>query len=435
MGRFVVLVCALAVATGVSCFFEPARPTGHGPGDAGIDAPADVAPDADPCTRTCSGNDLSVVCPSGSSVTTCGWGCLGSASGGGHCGRITPAGGAVSAADLDTTGLGSNIQIDGVVDGDTGSIGTTRGEGSGVVSGIDYNLVGNVAVFRFGSVTITGTLSFAGSHPIAIVAQGPIVVSAPVDARGDCVGSDAGPGGSPGGGPNASASGSGAGAAGAGASCGGGGGGHGGHGGAGGKKNDTAAAGGVAFGDDIISVLAGGGGGGAGVGSEGGVGGGGGGALQLVSSTSITVMAGAEINAGGCGGKPTTNSQPGGGGGAGGTIVLEAPVVTINGAIGTNGGGGAGGDALGQPGQDGITDPVGASGGTSGMSTQAGGSGAAATFPDGVAAIGGAVSSGGGGGAVGRIRITTLSGTKNGSGTITPTLGATGCKAFTAVVQ
>src|SRR3569623_1907131 len=130
-----------------------------------------------------------------------------------------------------------------------------------------------------------------------------------------------------------------AGALGSGTSCGGGGGGHAGSGGNGGEKNDTPAAGGAVFGDAANATLAGGGGGGAGVGSQGGFGGGGGGALPLVSRASITETASSALNAGGCGGKPTSTAQPGGGGGAGGTIVLEAPVVAIDGPLGANGGG------------------------------------------------------------------------------------------------
>jgi len=429
-----VVTCALS-ATIAACFFKPDRP-GNGPTDGGTDSATDATQQACGSSVTsCNGDRLEVCVANMLPVeTACAWGCIGSGSVA-HCGAIDPVGGGVVASDLDTSGLADNIEIDGTIDGDTGAIGTVRLPGSGVVQGIDYKVINNVAVFRFNSVRVGGTFMLTGSHPIAIVASGAITIDGPVNASGDCVNNDAGPGGYPGGVRGMATAGSGAGALGTGTSCGGGGGGHAGSGGNGGEKNDTPAAGGAVFGDAAIATLAGGGGGGAGVGSQGGFGGGGGGALQLVSSTSITVTASSAINAGGCGGKPTSNAQPGGGGGAGGTIVLEAPVVTIDGPLGANGGGGAGGDALGQPGQDGITDPVGASGGAGGMSTQYGGSGAAASNVNGTPALGGAVSSGGGGGAAGRIRITTKSGQIAGTATITPSVGSPGAKIFAATVH
>ena len=83
----------------------------------------------------------------------------------------------------------------------------------------------------------------------------------------------------------------------------------------------------------------------------------------------------------------------------------------------------------------GQPDLVGASGGAGATSAQYGGSGAAGSNVNGVAAVGGAASSGGGGGAAGRIRFTTKSGQVAGAGTITPTLGSPGAKAFTATVH
>jgi hypothetical protein len=410
MGRFAVVSCVLVAAV-ASCFFKP-DPPGHGPNDAAGDS-------AEPDGPTTCGS-------------ACAWGCVDGAVP--HCGTFTPASGAIVPADFDTTTLADANVPSGTIDGDTGAFGSLRGAGSGVINGIDYHLAGNVAVFRVKSLQITGGVTLAGRHPIAIVAGGAISVGATIDATGTCSGTSGGPGGYAGGAANSAAIGSGGGSVTAGN--GGGGGGHGGTGGVGTAKNGTApTVGGAAFGDD--TMLVGGGGGGGGGGASAGTGGGGGGALELVSNTAITIASGGTINAGGCG-APQTGSF-GGGGGAGGTIMLEAPVVTVDGALAVNGGGGAaGGNGGSGSGANGRSDRTPAPGGIGpgGFTSQNGGSGAAGAMADGYANGQISTQGGGGGGAIGRIRITTRTGNVGGSGSLSPApADSTTAHAYTAVVH
>jgi hypothetical protein len=72
-------------------------------------------------------------------------------------------------------------------------------------------------------------------------------------------------------------------------------------------------------------------------------GGAGGGVVQLVALDSIVIGASAVLSTGGGEGfvaSADSRTFPGGGGGAGGTVVIEAPSVQINGAVGAPGGGG-----------------------------------------------------------------------------------------------
>jgi hypothetical protein len=141
--------------------------------------------------------------------------------------------------------------------------------------------------------------------------------------------------------------------------------------------------------------------------------GGGGGAIQLVAGKSILLGSGGYITAGGAGGIfGGTNHQEAGGGGSGGAILIEAPIVTIQGILAVNGGGG--GQGSGDSGADGRPDDQPALGGqnstTSGI-VSPGGDGSAAAVLNGTAGTrtAGAAAGGGGGGA-GRIRINTKSG-------------------------
>jgi hypothetical protein len=96
-----------------------------------------------------------------------------------------------------------------------------------------------------------------------------------------------------------------------------------------------AAPGGAAYGTQTITPLLGGSAGGGEGGNFGG--GGGGGAIQILSSTSITIGGTGLINAGGAGGVDGNQA----GGGSGGAILLEAPTVTVAGTLAANGGGAA----------------------------------------------------------------------------------------------
>ncbi|MCE9572251.1 MAG: hypothetical protein K8W52_03765 [Deltaproteobacteria bacterium] len=147
-------------------------------------------------------------------------------------------------------------------------------------------------------------------------------------------------------------------------------------------------------------------------------GGAGGGALQFVSRQAIRIVRdGTDIgilDVGGLGGGGNAA-----GGGSGGALLLEAPIVIVDGAgvgLFANGGAGAGG-SCGVKGNDAIvgTQPAigvacgantaGGDGGTGGMAATAGANGTCGSFCN----IG--YKLGGGGGAVGRVRINTQTGT------------------------
>ena len=408
----------------------------HGDGPPAIvDVPMPDAPAV--CMSTfisCLDADQLVTCVQGSaSVTTaCGWGCV--ATGSAHCGVLAPSGSAVTGSDTTMFGsaltavtLGSNLIVngdDGRI-GSSGSPGSVRGSGSGSMNGIEYELRGGgtVAMFRFKSLTITGPIvlvSNGSDRAIAFVSDGDIILtSGSIDARGFCGLTIPGPGGYAGGSAKAVD----------GDGPGGGhsdtsntqsvGGGGGGYGGSGGDGANGAGSGGTTYGMDTIPLLVGGGGGGAGGsggGGQTGLGGGGGGGIQLISNTRIVMMSGAGsagINAGGCGGNNGSGGNDGGGGGgAGGTILLQAPVIDLEGStvLAVNGGGGGGGASGNRGfGEAGHWDRTPAAGGVGGATGGSGAAGSAARGFDGNN-MGG--KGGGGGGGIGRIRFDT----RNGSG-------------------
>lgn len=399
----------------------------HGqlPGDGG--GGGDVLPDAGMCaalSSQCIGDVLRVCTSVGSPAMDfpCSWGCI--ADDPPHCAHLVPSG----SGGVETNGvLPSDVAGDGldhitlgdgiVIDGDSGRIGTAEdpdlhhGAQAGIDKGIDFQLRGPIAMFRFKSLKITGNVALTGSRPIALVADGDITIVGVVDARGDCEGPNAGPGGYPGGNasrqsggtpPNTNGGGEGP----ENASSGGGGGGHG---TAGGDAED--ADGGSAYGDPGITTLVGGAGGGAGGGGVNfGRGGGGGGAVQLISNSLVVLTATGGINAGGCGGKAGTGpNDSGGGGGAGGTILIEAPTVEIAGALAVNGGGGGGGGGpQARAGDPGSLDRMPANGGRGDAQDENGGQGGVGGMRPGSGGEG--ANPGGGGGAVGRIRINTRDG-------------------------
>lgn len=416
---WIVLVAATA-----ACSFS-VEPGASSPGDGGVgDArPDSSAPDAGACTaaslacvtgdvlRTCSGPGATPV------DTPCAWGCV--ASSASHCGAFIPAGGVVSAADLG--GL-TDLVIGQPTVIDSSSM-TIGGAAWGDSRTVDASAPG-VGVFRFANLTIEGSVQLTGTRAIALVASGDILIDAIVDGRPTlCTDGSAGPGGLPGGQVGTAAAGPGGGAGGATAGEGGGGGGHGADGGAGGPLL-IGPAGGAAWGDPLIPQLVGGGGGGGGGDGGGATGGGGGAGIQLVAGGKIHVRASGGVNAGGCGGTRGGNADSGGGGGAGGTILLEAKQVIIDGRLAVNGGGGGAG-AGGSSGTAGRLDRTPAAGGTDDSVANAGAGGAGDALAGG-AGIASLLSfkSGGGGGAVGRIRITTKSGTAtiSSSGMLSPAL-------------
>jgi hypothetical protein len=129
-----------------------------------------------------------------------------------------------------------------------------------------------------------------------------------------------------------------------------------------------------------------------------------GGALQITSSTSISVGITGAIFAGGLGGDYYASSNgDGAGGGSGSAILLEAPTVTIGGTIAANGGGG--GDAT-NVGTD--SNPANGPGAAAGGGS--GGRGSAGATVNGAAGSVGTSTYGAGGGGAGHIRINTTSG-------------------------
>ncbi len=187
----------------------------------------------------------------------------------------------------------------------------------------------------------------------------------------------------------------------------------------------TGGAGGTTYGEETLSPLVGGSGGGSagGSGSSAGEGGHGGGALQVTAGWLIAVRgpsSGASGIVDASGGGGYGRRLGGGGGGSGGAILLEAPIVRIDGIVGSNGGAGAPGDVNVS---DGVCDGdygLAANGRAErvpapGVELMAGctGDGGDGSDLDGVAGEGGrGRDGGGGGGGAGRIRVNTAAGTE-----------------------
>ncbi len=425
----------IGIAVVSACGFTATRANlvedgGPDPVDSSIDA---YIPDAGVCstmTSECIGNNSTLrqceVQGQPPHDYMCSWGC--STTPDPHCARLVPSGGAVTTSDLDPYPSLNDITITAApkatLNTDDGSITGVRAAGAGIVSGIDFTVRGNVAVFRFNKLTINGPLlEIRGSHAVALVSTSDITINAEINVQGDCAGRNSGPGGGSGGVPanDGKGSGSGGGGGGSSTSCtGGGGGGHGGSGGDGGGADNE----GDRFGMPTIAQLVGGGGGGGGGGTEGGDGGGGGGALQLVANNRVTISGLAPfaggINAGGCGGKG--GGACGGGAGGGGLVLIEAPVIDIKSATLAVNGGGGGGGSNGDAGERASLSTTKASGGNGGGGPgngNQGGDGGDGGDNDIATGANGETNSrsGGGGGGVGRMRFNTLSGAIVTSGT------------------
>jgi hypothetical protein len=450
---------ALLCAASVNCSFERVPPQGGGDDggvdDGGVDA---KIPDAGMCPATsamCVTDMMLRECQQVGQLpvdTPCPWGCLGT--GTAHCGQIQPTGTVVMPTDLMPNPALLNISAalamgTGTINTDDGSITNVRTAGTGIRSGIDFQVrtfdggaagTRSVGVLRLGKLALTGNWLIRGTNALVIVSLGDVTLQGRFDLRGDCAGQNAGPGGFPGGASGTDAAGLGGGKAGVpsgGDSSGGGGGGRGAEGGGGGRAPSSPGngrpAGGMLFGDEQIPLLLGGGGGGGG--GNGGRGGGGGGAIYIVANGKVTVRAQADlmpsgINAGGCGGE-RSNQNSGGGGGAGGAILIEATELELDGAyLAVNGGGGGAAGAGGATG-DGADGDFGTARAAGGTGTANGGEGGAAGNLAGEAGMDG-TDSGGGGGAVGRIRVHTRTTTgvtvKNGAD-VSPRFGEPGSTA------
>ncbi len=159
---------------------------------------------------------------------------------------------------------------------------------------------------------------------------------------------------------------------------------------------------------------------------DGGNGGVGGGAVYLSSGTEVEIRGG--VQAGGSGARGGQDNgmgfadAGGGGGGSGGYIFLEAPIVSVSGAVAANGGGGgegSGGGDQGSDGQPGSLNAIPANGGSGGSSSGSnGGSGSAGASLDGASAGNSNGGGGGGGGGAGFVFIEAQS--IEGSGSISP---------------
>lgn len=425
----------------------------------GAQGDADIPVDASACLDTsasCASSTVLRECKVVGQLpvdTECGWDCSGDS--GAHCGLLQPATAPLREMDLRpdaalqvrTATLLAGVT--GEINSETGAITDLRAAMIGIDNGIAFEVRGvsgrNIGVFRLGGLTLEGTWRVTGDNAIAIASLGDVVLRGSLDLRSDCDDVKAGPGGYNGAPAASDASGPGGGRGGDvdnSDTSGGGGGGYGAAGGNGGRNRPgPAPAGGMPAGTDAIMMLAGGGGGGGGGGS-GGAGGGGGGAIHIAANGKVSILAmGADsgINAGGCGGQG--GDEAGGGGGAGGTILIEAPVVELDGTIlAVNGGGGGGGNNVsaagdGAPGGWGTgraaggmrgnnNDGVGSQGGAAGNRTGANGQ-------DQGGPPGQTGHAGGGGGGVGRIRINTrvADGLVIRAATVSPTLEESGTTA------
>jgi len=404
-------------------------------GDASTDAAIDAMIDACPAA-TCQGNDI-VGC---GAPVTCSNSC--SMVNGAHCTQLVPSNGistSLLAGATADVASGENWHFhpyDGEIH--RGNV-TLRAAGTGVISGIRFEIIDGMGVFAARSFTngSQDTWSADGANPLVLFAATTIIVQGEIDVGAE--GSVGGPGGS-----NATGAMTGSGCRGragrffaAGFGEGGGGGGGRTAGASGGASNQGASAGlgGTSCTTAPTTIpLRGGAGGGHGGDSSSNAGGGGGGALALVAMDSIVVTgrAGAP-GEGGDSGTPGTApaGDGGGGGGGGGAVLLEAPRVTVSGAMTANGGGGAapttgdgnrgylGSSAAAAGGS--FTGPGGTrTGGTGGTGTAAPTAGTTYTQDDGLVPPTVIITRGsGGGGAAGRTEIKSLMRTTTGA-TLSP---------------
>jgi hypothetical protein len=302
---------------------------------------------------------------------------------------------------------------------------------NGAVTIIPSTLVGNIRVFAFHSLKISGVVQFTKefTNPappaIAFIVDGPVQITRTLDVSGN--GDFYGPGGLD---PQASTD----------AACiggqaasdnnnttakGGSGGAGGFHVGAAGGAASTGLAAGIAgvvkFDDTLVPLHGGCAGGRSASGFSGG---GGGGAIQIVSATSIEVTELGIIDASGGGGGATPQAfSEAAGGGGGGAILLEAPTIALRGAsvvLSTKGGAGAGtgknidGTPIARGEDGGVTEAPAIGGFQPTTGILRGGNGATVTVaatPGPSAPAGAAAAGASGGGGTGQARFNTRDGT------------------------
>ena len=169
---------------------------------------------------------------------------------------------------------------------------------------------------------------------------------------------------------------------------------------------------------EIVPLLAGSAGGSGAVTNDVGSGGG---ALQLVAGKSFTLHGAAFVNVGGGGGAFGGLGKDGaGGGGSGGALLIESPVITIEGKLAANGGGG--GQGNGDSGDPGHPDQVAQGGHKAGKGDPAGNGlfGVTLNGADGPSSADPVTSAGSGGGGAGRIRLNTSAGQAAITGALSP---------------
>lgn len=275
---------------------------------------------------------------------------------------------------------------------------------------------GTPCALRYNNITVTaaGSITFVGSRPAVLAAQGSATIMGSIIAGSGSDLSVSGANGLP--------------------KAGGGGAGGGTSGGTGGFSDAGAngGSGGALRGNKALRPLIGGARGGFGNGNQMTPGGNGGGALQLVAchtlNVSANVFAGGFGGSGGAAESSFNSADGGGGGGSGGGLLLEGDAVTITAELIANGGGGGGGGTSsfgsgnsGQTGNSGFG--LGAAiGGQPGSSSAGGGGfgGATGTPTAGVNASATLGAGGGGGGAAGRIRINSCNSVSSNPALISP---------------
>ncbi len=362
--RVVVLNCALVVGL-VGCF----SPTPKAGAPCGMNRECPDGLECSVATDTCekpgTGPDANVIdaCPDNACVgdmlvgcgtmVACANGCGGTTP---HCLTLAPSNG-LNATML--VGATADVTLDKLnFDAGDGSIKMMstdiRAAGTGVKSGIRWEVVNGVSVWTANTWTLSGgnEWSFSGTRPVALFANSTITISGALGGL-NATGSVGAVGGTS---SNASTVTGGclgrAGRVNDGNHAEGGGGGGGGDnlkGGNGGPSNFggvlTGVGGMCATRPTTIPLVAGNAGGASG----GAPGGGGGGAIALVAMDSVIITT--NVSTSGAGGS-NLGSNGGGGGGGGGAIFIEAPNVSISGQLTANGGGGGapGGGTLGNDG-------------------------------------------------------------------------------------
>lgn len=408
------VVAGVILACGCSAADDPVAPDAGSPDVPELDAmPAPDASGDTPCTQECLSETSLRECTGGERIVECALGCVTAEA---RCGTLAPSNGVSTEHLLGVTGaLSVPEDAQAIVDTSVGSITiggeSVRNPGVGVNNGIGFQYTADgLSVFAVQEFTMgaRSNLRARGDKPLLILSAGDVEIAGTIDVSAGCdsdpsVKTCGGPGGGRGAENGIRATGCGIGGDGSfqspPVSIGGGGGGGSDQAGAAGGDGGFGALGGFggeACAPSLVSLRGGSGGGMSGS-SLGGQGGGGGGAVQITSYTAIRLVSPAIIDAGGSGGTVGIPAYGGGGGGSGGGILLEAPVLSLDGALlAANGGGGGGGDDA--AGEDGRRDVEQARGGdgAGGLGGSLAGSPTAGTL------VG---SGGGGGGGAGLIHL------------------------------